>query len=636
MMSTSVIDSTQAAALLQSCQGHLSASALESLKKWLTDAAFAEFRAEIAEKIHAGAWTDLEDSFYTVLPFGTGGRRGPRGLGPNRINRRTIAESARGLANWVVKQAGAQSGGIVIAFDTRHGSTEFSQVCARAIAAAGIQVYLFDSFRPTPELSFAVRHLKASAGIVVSASHNPPTDNGFKAYGTDGGQLVPPHDTDVMEEVSRVSAGAIPLLDFEEGRRSGSIRIIGAEVDAAYQNALSSVLLTQARNVRLVYTPLHGVGAVAVLPALERAGFRDVHIVEAQSFPSGDFPNVPDHIPNPEVVSALQRAKELAEKVDADLAIATDPDADRLGCVIKRVRDGVAEWAPMNGNQMGAVLSYFVFQELHAQGRLPAHALAMKTTVTTDLVTRIAKAFHVGFIPDLLVGFKYIACVIQNIDDPDRFIFGTEESLGYLSRPYTRDKDGMNAALLLSEAVALWKKQGKDLWGLLDELYRRFGYFSEHLENYLRPGKTGQQEIKTMLDQLRERPPHTLAGLKVTEIVDRLTDEVRDTDGKVLHPYAPIQDPKTGKVIAPLMLAKDNLLVFHLADNGAIDGAKVAIRPSGTEPKCKFYIACHRQLAQDAGDAAFAAMQQQVDAVTLSLRDAVMQEALSRVDAQPS
>lgn len=616
-------------------RGHVSAEALTNLQRWLTDEAFAEFRPAILAEIERENWTELEDCFYTTIPFGTGGRRGPRGLGPNRINRRTIAESAKGLANWVSKQGKeAQRRGIVIACDTRIASPEFAEVSAQVIAASGVQVYLFESFRPTPELSFAVRYLNAQAGVVISASHNPPSDNGFKAYGPDGAQVVPPDDKAIMEEVQNVSVGAIRLMDLEEGKRTGIIRIIGAEVDAAYQDALTRVTLTTSRHARIVFTPLHGTGGVTVLPALERAGFRDVYVVQEQNFPDGNFPNVENHKPNPEELPAMKLATALAEQVDADIALATDPDADRLGVVAKRKTQDArrkTEWLPMTGNQVGSILCYFILNELHQQGRLPSDGVIVKTAVTTDLLNRIADHFGVGRISELLVGFKYIGCVIRHLDNPDRFLFGTEESLGYLSRPHARDKDGINAALLVAEAAARLKEDGKDLWWLLHHIYRRFGYFSEHLENYVRPGKTGQMEIAAMMRRLREHPPQELASLKVVEIVDRLTNEVRDPSGKVIRPFEPIKDPKTGKVIEQLTSAKDNLLIFHLAGNGIADGGKVAVRPSGTEPKCKFYISAHRRVPQDISEADLEAVKQQVDALAMTLKDDVLQKAAQEI-----
>lgn len=609
--------------VLSEAQRRLSQEAYTNLQLWLTDPTYTDFREEILGMVNEDCWTDLEDAFYTTIPFGTGGRRGPRGAGPNRINRRTIAESAKGLADWVAAGGPeAARRGIVIAYDTRHGSREFAEVCAQALAATGVAGYLFDGVRTTPELSFAVRYLKTQAGIVVSASHNPPGDNGFKAYGADGGQLVPPDDAAVMDCVQAAAAGSISLMDPGEAARQGLYHTVGAEIDGAYQEMLSKTLLGGSRDVRVVYTPLHGTGATTLMPAFERAGFRDVHVVEDQATFDGDFPNVADHIPNPEVPAALAQAKALAQRIDADIALGNDPDADRLGCVAKRTLDGRVEWTPLNGNQIGAILCYAVLKELSSQGRMPANALAVRTVVTSGLMDRIAGRYGVGCINDLLVGFKYVACVMNHLDDPRRFVFAMEESHGYLTTPEVHDKDGANAALLVAEITAGLKKQGHDLWWLLGQIYREFGYFTERLENYVRPGKAGQEEVITMLEQLRTHLPQEVAGLKVSEVVDRRSNTVTDLASGQTRAASPIRDPKTGAVIEQLQLATDNLLVFHLDGDGVVDGGFMAVRPSGTEPKCKFYVSVHSRPQGDASDSDFEAVKTQVEL----LADAVKSE----------
>lgn len=618
--------------ILVEAERRLSADASTYLRLWLIDPSYADFKEEILEMVRQDRWIDLEDAFYTTIPFGTGGRRGPRGAGPNRINRRTIAESARGLADWVAADgAAAAARGIVIAYDTRHGSLEFAEVCARAVAAAGVVAHLFDGVRTTPELSFAVRHLGTRAGIVVSASHNPPGDNGFKAYGEDGGQLVPPDDAAVMDMVRAAGAGPITLMDLEEAQRKDLIRTIGAAIDEAYQETLSKVLLTGSRDVRIVYTPLHGTGATTLLPAFERAGFRDVHVVEEQAIQDGDFPHVAGHIPNPEVPAALEQAKALAQRIDADVALGNDPDADRLGCVAKRTVNGKAEWAPLNGNQIGAIMCYGVLKELDRQGRMPPDALALRTVVTSGLIDRIAERYRVGVINDLLVGFKYVACVMNHLDDERRFVFATEESHGYLTTPAIHDKDGANAALLVAEITAGLKEKGHDLWWLLSEVHREFGYFSEGLENYVRPGKAGQEEVIVMLDRLRKHLPGEVAGLKVLRVVDRRSNQITDLATSQTRPSEPIRDPKTGAVIDQLTLAKDNLLVFHLGGNEVVEGGFMAIRPSGTEPKCKFYVSAHSRPQGDMSDADFEALKIQVDSVTASIRSEIVRYATGLV-----
>ena len=610
---------------LSEAQRRLSPEAYANLQLWLSDPAYQDFREEITAILTGERWSDLEDAFYTSIPFGTGGRRGPRGAGPNRINRRTIAESAKGLCNWVQADGPrAAARGVVIAYDTRHGSREFAEVCAQVAAAAGVKAHLFDGVRSTPELSFAVRHLNTRAGIVVSASHNPPADNGFKAYGEDGGQLVPPDDTAVMQCVQQAGLSPIPLMDFQEGQAKGLIQTAGPDIDGAYHAMLVGTLLTNDRNVRVVYTPLHGTGATSVLPAFERAGIRDMHVVAEQATPDGDFPNVPANIPNPEVPSALEQAKALAERIDADIALGTDPDADRLGCVARRTVNGSSDYAAFNGNQIGALLCYSVLEQLRRQGRMPQDALVMRTVVTTGLIDRIARRYGVGLINDLLVGFKYVACVLNHLDDPQRFVFATEESHGYLTTPFVRDKDGANAALLVAEIAAGLKKDGRDLWWLLDQVYRQFGYFSEGLENYVRPGKAGQEEIVTMMTRLREQPPAEVAGLPVLEVVDRLTNQVTDVRSGKIRPAEPTRDPKTGAVIEQLQLAKDNLLVFHLGGDRDADGGFMAVRPSGTEPKCKFYVSAHSAPNEGANETDLQALKTRID----DLRDSMKADAV--------
>ncbi len=565
----------------------LSAEAADNLVRWLTEPAYRASVPEIAALIHSQAWDVLEDGFYTVLPFGTGGRRGPRGVGPNRINARTIAESARGLADWTIQHHGPNSS-IVIAYDTRHASTELSRVCAEVVAASGLTAYLYDGFRPTPQLSFTVRLLEAGAGIVISASHNPRSDNGFKAYGPDGGQLVPPVDAEVMDAVERTMGKDIPRLPLEEGVRQGCIRMLGEREDVAYRSAVLSTSRSTRRAARIVYTPLHGAGIRSVLPILHAAGFEDVHLVEAQSEPDGDFPNVRNNIPNPEEPAALAEAAELAAHLGADIAIGTDPDADRLGCVAKRVSSDQT-WDRLTGNQIGALLCHYVLSELSRQGRLRPDNLVLTTTVTSPMIGKLARFHGAGVIEDLLVGFKYVACVMADLPDPGRVVFACEESHGYLGGSYTRDKDGAGAALLLAEATARAREEGGDLWRTLDRIFEMVGYHCDLMYPHLSPGKSGMEHIARMLAGLRASTPRSLGSLDVLRVTDRLDGTVYDVDGNVIGRFEPITDPATGVVLQGLLPATDNLLVYDLAGTGSLAGVRAAVRPSGTEPKCKFY-----------------------------------------------
>lgn len=582
-------------AILVQCEsqvalGTLSEEAMANLRVWLTEAPYGAYVSSIAAMVAAAQWRSLDDQFYMAVPFGTGGRRGPRGVGPNRINRRTIAESALGLANWVVKNVPADRHAMVVACDTRIGSRSFSRLVAQVAVAAGLDVFLFIDPRPTPELSFAVRHLNAGCGVMVSASHNPPADNGFKAYGPDGGQVVPPRDSDIMAEVEAAAQGAIATAPFAGSVRQGRIRMIGPELDAAYQAELALVPVAGYRDARIAFTPLHGVGATAVLPALEAAGFTDVRTVPEQMVQSGLFATVAGHIPNPEFPGALKQVVALAREIDADLAIATDPDADRLGCFARTTRSGAPEWQFLNGNQLGALLCNHVLRELAAAGRLRPDAIVARTAVTTGMIDLIGQSYGVGVINNLLVGYKYVASVLGHLKEPERMVFACEESHGYLSRPHCRDKDAANAALLLAEAAAAARSRGTDLVSEMRDLYRLHGYFGDRLYNYMRPGKTGQEEIAEMLDRLRAAPPRSLAGYDVVRVTDREAHRTWTREDRRLRSVPPVVDPATGRVMTRLLPARDNLMIYELAGNGVLADAQVAVRPSGTEPKCKFYV----------------------------------------------
>jgi phosphoglucomutase len=566
--------------LLGLSRPHISPGAYENLVIWLTRPPFMSFREEVASYIVDRRWDELEDAFYTTIPFGTGGRRGRRGPGPNRINERTIAESALGVAEWVLSRSAgkADNASVAIAFDTRHFSAEYAKVTASVFAQAGIVAYLFDGPRATPELSFAVRHLGAQAGIVISASHNPPPDNGFKVYGADGGQVVPPDDAAIMAAVAGVGLGPIPMRDFDDALQAGRIRWIGREVDEAYWQVVAGSAVSGDREVRVVFSPLHGTGTTSVLPALECAGFRDVHVVADQLRPDGDFPTVTGQTPNPEEIQVMTQATSLAMTLDADIALATDPDADRLGCVAKRTSPGgEAAWARLSGNQIGVLIAWHLLRNLQARGGLSPGSLVLRTAVTTAMVDRMAEHFGVGLVHDLLVGFKYVGAVLNAVDDPGRLVFAAEESHGYLSQPHVRDKDAANAAVLLAEAAAQAKAGGSDLWAVLDGLYRQFGYHSQALLSETLPGKSGQERIKTAVRLLRNAPPNSLAGLPVDEAIDRGA------------PFA-ISDPLNGQPFTQLSRATDDLLIFRLGPDGPVAGGRAAVRPSGTEPKCKFYV----------------------------------------------
>ncbi|MBM3492927.1 MAG: phospho-sugar mutase, partial [Armatimonadetes bacterium] len=547
------------------CKPHLSGVALRRLRRWLGDEPYSPYVPTIEALVRAGKWAELADSFRTVLPFGTGGRRGPRGIGPNRINARTIAESARGLVNWTRRrrrQAGLEHS-VVIAYDTRIASEELARVCAEVVAACGMKALLFAECRPTPQLSFAVRQYRAEAGIVISASHNPPSDNGFKAYGHDGGQVAPPHDGAVMEAVKRLSGKPIPQMPFDEALAAGRIVLLGGDADDAYRSAVVACGLAPNRNVDIVYTPLSGTGMYSVVPVLQQAGFEPPSIVKSQEQPDGTFSAVTGEKPNPEEPAALDRAGMQAEREHADIAIGTDPDADRLGCIaiMRGSPSGPAqEWKALTGNQIGAILCSHVLAARREAGRLDARSLVVTTSVTSRLIGKIAASYRIGCIEELLVGFKYVASVIESLDDPNRLVFACEESHGYLGGPYTRDKDAACAALFIAEAAALAKDRNADLFSTLDGLYALHGYHRDIMFSEELSPAGGKARIRRMTNGLRAEPPVRIGGLPVLRITDRLTATVRAGASAPPHALPPIADPATGVAIASLEVARDNLL----------------------------------------------------------------------------
>ncbi len=546
--------------------GRLSPTAQKNLTQWLTEPKYKEYKAELEQLIQQENWQQLEDSFYTTIPFGTGGRRGTVGVGSNRINQVTIGESAQGLADYLKQgslpagQAGlsADKAGVVVAYDTRLTSIELARYIASVFAANNIQTYLFDSDRPTPELSFAVRHLKASAGVVISASHNPPADNGFKAYWNDGAQVVPPHDQNIMAAVA--ASKEIKTTNFAAAVKAGTIKMIGAEVDDAYHAAVLAESLSSPASQRgsatIVYSPLHGTGGKSALAVLKKAGFNVTEVTE-QSTPDGNFPNIPNHIANPEVPATNELATEYAQRTGADFALTTDPDADRLG-VIARGKAGNYQF--LTGNQIAALIGYYVLSELKKQNKLKPNDFIAKTIVTTDFLNAFAADFVVKIYDKLLIGFKYIGELIRTTEGHEQFIFGGEESHGILKGTYTRDKDAAIAALLIAELASNLKDQGKTLIDQLDALYEKYGLFTEKLHTITYPGAAGAATMQAIMAKLRTAPPQKIGDYAVVEFIDRLKGLPAETAGDVL--------------------------IFSLS---ADRHTRVTIRPSGTEPKLKIY-----------------------------------------------
>ena len=580
--------------------GDLSPEAAANITKWLVEPQYSAFRHEVKELIEAGNWAELNDSFYTIIPFGTGGRRGPMGVGPNRMNLRTVGESTQGLCRHIERLGRpATERGVVVAHDVRHHARDFAEETARVLAGNGVKAYLFDDFRPTPELSFAVRHLGAQAGVVISASHNPPSDNGYKVFWQDGAQIVSPDDEEIIGEVNNVAE--IKSMPLDKARATGLLRDIGREVDDAFVTAVCRMALTRNRNARIVYSPLHGTGIKTVVPVLTRAGFTDIHVVEEQAAPDPDFTTCPEHKPNPEEPHALDVLIRWAAGMDADVALATDPDADRAACAVReRLPDGSTRWTKLTGNQVACLICHFTLSQLREQKKLPEHGVVVRTIVTTEQLDRIASDFGVEAISHLLVGFKYIGEAIRTLAPGKEFIFGAEESLGYLRGTYARDKDSAVAALTLAELAATLKKQKRCTIDYLNDIYRRYGYYSEMLGDLYLYGQEGNQQIKKIMQTLRENTPADVGGWRVERVIDRLTLKERDL--------------LTGQERGGVEGIEGDLLLLHLEG-----GARIAIRPSGTEPKIKFYVTVRRDVPQGISDADLFRMKQEVDTQALGL-----------------
>lgn len=559
----------------------ISFGTLTNITTWLTEDKYKEFRHDIEKLIATEDWKTLEDNFFTVVPFGTGGRRGRVGIGSNRINRVTIGESAQGLCNYVLANiSDAKQRGIAVAYDTRLTSVEFSRYVAGVIAANGIPVFLFEGPRPTPELSFTVRHLRTAAGVVVSASHNPPTDNGFKVYWNDGGQIVPPHDLGIMDAVANVKE--ILYEDFDQALANQRIQYLGKTIDDAYYQAVLGESLVTTRSARIAYSPLHGTGVQSIYPVLERAGF-SVDLVAEQASPDGHFPNVPDNIPNPEVQSASNLVTSRAKQIDADIAITTDPDADRLGVV---ARDAQGEYHFLNGNQIAFTLGAFVLEQYQAQQKLKPEHFLVKTIVTTDGLQALAQKYKVRIEDNILIGFKYVAELIRLHEGDAVFLFGGEESHGILKGSYTRDKDAAVAALLFAELASTCKDAGTTVVAYLDEQYKKYGVFSEKLQNIMYEGAAGNEKMASIMKALRTNPPKTLGGRPVLQATDRLSGA--------------IVDPANGTNLGTNPGTKGDVLIYSLREDNRV---RVTVRPSGTEPKLKIYVQVHEAVGKDLAQA---------------------------------
>ncbi len=565
--------------------GKITPAAAANVRTWLTEPYLADYAPQVAEHILAKKWAALEDAFWTTIPFGTGGRRGRMyPIGCNAINDRTIGESAQGLADYVKKQVALDTHrdpqkplSCAIAYDTRHLSREFAELCSEIMAAAGFTVYFLDGYRSTPELSFTVRYKNCDCGIIITASHNPPSDNAVKVYGPSGGQYVPPHDSASIEEMQRVTW--IKRMPFAEAVAAGQVQFCQEEVDRTFIEAVLKQSTPGPRDIKIIYSPLHGVGATAAYPVLLKAGFRDVELFGPHAVPSGDFPNVPKNVANPENAAVFDAIIERAQQTGAELILATDPDCDRLGCAVLKSLQPGAPWATLTGNQLGALLTDYLLGLRETAGTLTPKHFVVKTLVTTEMIHRIADAYGVPTAGNLHVGFKWIGAEID-ARGPEYFVFGTEESYGFLAGTHVRDKDAAVASLLTAELAAHLKAQGKTLYQRLDELYQHFGCFSESQINVQMPGEKGMDDMRALMTRLRQTPPSSLGGMKVKAVRDYLNLRVIDASGST----SPLDAPRGDMVILDL----------------EAEGNYLAIRPSGTEPKVKIYLFAYDQLAADA------------------------------------
>ena len=556
----------------------------EVYEQWLANPYFDDATKEELKNI-AEEENEIKERFYMDLEFGTAGLRGIIGAGTNRMNIYVVRRATQGLANYIAK-VGKQSQGVAIAYDSRHMSPEFAQEAALCLAANGIKAYIFESLRPTPELSFAVRHLGCVAGINITASHNPPEYNGYKVYWEDGAQITPPHDTGIMGEVKAISDwNTVKTMDKAQAEKAGLYEVIGQKIDDAYMEELKKQVIHQdaieaeGKKLKIVYTPLHGTGNIPARRILKELGFENVYVVKEQELPDGSFPTV--SYPNPEAAEAFELGLKLAKEVDADLVLATDPDADRLGV---RVKDKNGEYHDLTGNMSGCLLAnYEIGQRRAVNGSLPEDGALIKTIVTSNLADAIAKGYGVDLI-EVLTGFKFIGQQILGFENSGKgtYLFGFEESYGCLIGTYARDKDAIVATMALCEAAAYYKTQGKTLWDAMIEMYDQYGYYKDDIKSITLKGIEGLQKIQEIMDTLRKNPPAEFAGHKVVSARDYKKDTITDL--------------ATGEV-KPTGLPNSNVLYYDLTDD-----AWVCVRPSGTEPKVKFYYGVKGTSLEDADE----------------------------------
>lgn len=564
---------------------------------WLNGDYDAETKAKVTEMLNASDSTELIESFYKDLEFGTGGLRGIMGVGTNRMNIYTVGAATQGLANYLRKNYGKCADiKVVVGHDCRNNSRLFAETTANIFSANGIKVYLFENLRPTPEISFAIRHLGCQSGVVVTASHNPKEYNGYKAYWEDGAQVIPPHDTGIIAEVNKIK----DIKDIKFNGNPALIETIGENVDSVFLEkiknlSLSPDVVARQKDLKIVYTPIHGTGITLIPRALKMFGFENVINVDEQNVISGDFPTVVS--PNPEEPAALKLAVDKARETDADIVMASDPDADRMGIAVKNDK---GEWILMNGNQTAQMFVYYLIRRNKELGLLKGNEYIVKTIVTTEQIAAMANAYKVPYF-DVYTGFKWIAAVMREQEDKKRYIGGGEESYGFLVEDFVRDKDAVSACVMIAEIAAWAKDNGKSLYELMQDIYLEFGFSKEKGISVVKKGKDGAEAIKKMMADFRSTPPVEIAGSKVVTIKDyaslRCIDVISGTASQM-------EMPETA-----------NVLQYFTED-----GTKISVRPSGTEPKIKFYIEVRLPLNSRAEyDAVNAAADEKVNAVKQSL-----------------
>lgn len=548
----------------------IESTVLDRVNVWLNGSYDNETKEKIKELLETNP-AEITEAFYRTLEFGTGGLRGIMGVGTNRMNIYTVGMATQGLANYLKAQFPGTEIKVAVACDSRNNSELFARTTAEIFAANGFKVFLFDALRPTPELSFAIRHLGCQSGVVVTASHNPKQYNGYKAYWADGSQVIAPHDKNIIAEVEKIT----DVADVKWSGSEENITIIGEDVDKVYMEKIKSLslspeLIASSADMKIVYTPIHGSGTELVPRALKEYGFKNITVVEEQRVPNGDFPTVKS--PNPEETATLQMALDKAEEIGADLVMATDPDADRIGIA---VRDNEGKLILLNGNQTAVLLTYYLLKRNKELGLLKGNEFIVKTIVTSALLVKMAESFDVEYY-DVLTGFKFIAAVIAENEGKKRYIGGGEESYGYLIGDFVRDKDAVSASAMIAETAAWSASQGLSLYQLLLNIYQEFGLYREGLVSVVREGKAGQEEIKAIMTKYRAEPLEVLGSGKVIKIMDYLTSEATGVE--------------SGSKVA-INLPKSDVLQYFTED-----GTVVSMRPSGTEPKIKFYFGVRAEL----------------------------------------